>query len=200
MSTMHFYTTRTDEPGSGWVAEGITAYVYAREVSSSVPLHRWRHPVSNLHFYTTDPTGERAPEAGYVYEWIECYVPMAPVDGTVSLYRWFNGETGDHLYTLDKSGELGPSSGYVDEGVACFVFSSEAADTTALYRWVAGDQTYCIQLSRNNQVVYSKNVHVATYAAAAALSAQIFSQYNEIQLRNGMPPADRAENPKLGGC
>ncbi|MHC8386818.1 hypothetical protein ACYZTM_01855 [Pseudomonas sp. MDT2-39-1] len=200
MSIMHFYTTRTDEPSSGYVSEGITCYIFDHPEEGASPLYRWRHPVSNHHFYTTDP----APIAGYVFEKIECYVPNSSFQGAIPLYRWFNPNTGDHLYTLDQNGELAPSSGYVAEGIACYVFPPGIPDTAPLYRWVAGDQTWCIRLSRLTSEgwrgVYSKNVHVGTYDEAKSLSNQILSEYNAIQVGNGMPTADRAEEPKLGGC
>jgi hypothetical protein len=200
MNVMHFYTTRTDEPGTGYVSEGISCYVFDYQLDGASPLYRWRHPVSNQHFYTTDP----APIAGYVYEKIECYVPSASFQNAVPLYRWFNPGTGDHLYTLDQQGEFAPSSGYSGEGIACYVFPPRVANTVPLYRWVAGDQTWCIRLSRSTaegwREVFSKNVHVPTYEEALAISRQALNEYNAIQLANGMPTADRAEPPKLGGC
>lgn len=48
--------------------------------------------------------------------------------------------------------------------------------------------------------MHSKNVHVGTYDEAKSLSTQMLAEYNAIQIGNGMATADRAEEPKLGGC
>ncbi|WP_420912096.1 hypothetical protein [Caballeronia grimmiae] len=71
---MHFYTSHTDEPASGYASEGIAGYVFPTQETGTVALYRWRHPESNLHFYTVDPNGEAAPQLGYVLERTECYV------------------------------------------------------------------------------------------------------------------------------
>ncbi|QJC78917.1 hypothetical protein [Pseudomonas umsongensis] len=203
MNVMHFYTTSTTEPAAGYVSEGITANVLNHQTEDASAFNRWRHPESNLHFYTTDPNGEAAPAAGYVFEKIECYVPNPGVPGTIPLYRWYNPNTGDHLYTLDKDGELGPASGYVAEGISCYVFPLGSDGTVPLYRWVAGDQTWCIRLSRSSPdghryVVFSKNVHVSTYEEAKALAQIVYDQYNFQSLPE--MTANFIEEPKLGGC
>ncbi|MGZ8182307.1 MAG: hypothetical protein ACXWT1_10140 [Methylobacter sp.] len=196
MSAMHFYTTSENEPASGYVSEGITGYVFSQPIEGAIPFYRWRHPISNLHFYTVDVSGEAAPALGYVMEKIECYVSTPETLGTAPLYRWYNAETGDHLLTLDEGGELGPGSGYVSEGVACYLFSHESANTVPLYRWASGDQTYCIRLTRGGMVVFEKNVHVATEQEAKALADRALAEFNSIH----SPGADRAEPPRLGGC
>lgn len=200
MSSMHFYTTDPNEPVAGWQAEGVTGFVYGSEQPGTAGLYRWRQPDSNLHFYTVDPAGEAAPTLGYVLERIECYVPNDGRAGTVPTYRWYNSNTGDHLYTSDANGELGPVSGYVHEGIAFYAFPSQLKGTIPLFRWVNGDQTWCIRLSKGTQVVFSKNYHVGSFEEAKALSQQALLEYNAIQVRNGMPTADRAEVPKAGGC
>ena len=39
-------------------------------------LFRWRHPETGDHFYTTSPSGERAPSSGYISEGIAGWVEL----------------------------------------------------------------------------------------------------------------------------
>lgn len=200
MSAMHFYTSRTDEPASGYVSEGIAGYVYPSAHADGVALYRWRHPESNLHFYTVDPAGEAAPQLGYVLEKVECFVPNPGTTDIVSLYRWYHAESGDHLYTTDPKGELAPTSGYVAEGVACYVFQSAGAGLVPLFRWAAGTQTYCVRLLANDgKVMHEKNVQAATAAVATSIGEAMLTEYNLIHGPQGGSLAARA-HVKLGGC
>lgn len=203
MIVMHFYTTSTNEPATGYVSEGVTANVFNHQADATTAFNRWRHPESNLHFYTTDANGEAAPAAGYVFEKIECYVPSSNVPGTIPLYRWYNSNTGDHLLTLDKSGELGPTSGYVAEGISCYVFPPETPGTVPLYRWVAGDQTWCLRLSQetpdgNRTIVKTKNERASTYEEAQSLTDEFYDSYNKQSIPKYK--ANYKENPKRGEC
>jgi hypothetical protein len=192
MSIMHFYTTSENEPATGYVEEGIAGYVFSSEIEGATPLYRWRHPESNLHFYTIVDS----PILGYTKEKIECYVLPSQIQGSVPLYSWYNAATGDHLLTQDKGGELGPTSGYICEDVSFYLFPNKVANTVPLYRWVSGEQTYCIRLTRGGMVVFEKNVHVATEQEARSLADGMLDEFNSIH----SPGADRAEPPKLGGC
>ena len=64
--------------------------------SPTTALHRWYNSESGDHFYTTDETGEFAPDSGYVYEGITGYIGTSSIEGTTALYRWYNTESGDH--------------------------------------------------------------------------------------------------------
>lgn len=200
MSVMHFYTTEAHEPVSGWTPEGVSGYVFSSEQPGTVGFYRWRHPESNLHFYTVDPTGEAATALGYVFERIECFVPSDGREGTVPLYRWYHAESGDHFFTQDKNGELGPGSGYVAEGIACVVFPTKVEGSTELYRWASGGeskQTWCIRLSSGGSVVFFRNYHLNSFEEAKAMGESVLRQYKD---QYGEGSADKAEVPKAGPC
>lgn len=86
------------------------------------------------HFYTTDPSGELAPEAGYEFEGAACFVLGTHSYGSQPLFRWFNPSFHDHFYTIDPRGEA--ISEYSFEGVQCYVFPEPGPNTVPLLRWL----------------------------------------------------------------
>lgn len=82
----HFYTTDAGERDravslSGYVDEGIVAYVYppTYQAPHTVPFFRMYNPVMTDHFYTTDAQerDDAAATGGYIYEGIAAYVDPA---------------------------------------------------------------------------------------------------------------------------
>jgi hypothetical protein len=86
------------------------------------------------HFYTTDPSGELAPEAGYEFEGAACFVLGTQSYGSQPLFRWFNPSFHDHFYTINPRGEA--ISEYSFEGVQCYVFPEPGPNTVPLLRWL----------------------------------------------------------------
>jgi len=77
----HFYTTVTSgelAPSSGYVSEGIAAYVDSTQQPRVTAVYRWFSPQSGDHFYTTDPSGELAPKSGYKSEGVAFWVCTSP--------------------------------------------------------------------------------------------------------------------------
>ncbi|MBH2018484.1 MAG: hypothetical protein I8H91_02740 [Burkholderiales bacterium] len=152
---MHLYTTDINEPTSGragqydtygWFRVGILGYASLTAVSGTQPLHRWRHPVSNLHFYTVDSAGEAASTLGYVYERLECHVLQANSPGAVPAFRFYDAEEGDHYFSRQKGGEgLGR---YAEEGIGFYVFPEKQPDTSEIWGWSTKPRlvTYCLML------------------------------------------------------
>jgi hypothetical protein len=106
-------------------------------------LYRWYNSNTGDHFYTTDPSGEAAPNSGYVSEGITGYIKTSQAPGTAALYRWYNSGNGDHFYTTNPQGESAP--GYVFETTTGYIATSKITETTELYRWYnsnTGDHFY----------------------------------------------------------
>ena len=184
MSSMHFMTANGNEdPGPEYGFEQLSGFVYAEARDDAVPLFRWRHPDSNLHFYTVDPAGESATALGYVQEHIECYVPKQGVIGCVPMYRWYDAKQGDHLFTQDVNGELGPPE-YISEGVAFYIFPEQVKSTVPLRRFAHGDpQPYCVYVSKGSKFLNHYEVQALNANAAAALGdivcAELRAQFGE---------------------
>lgn len=68
----HLYTTSINEKNKlirrGWRDEGVECFVWATNVSGTIPLYRYSR--KGNHFYTTDYGNYN----GYKYEGIQCYV------------------------------------------------------------------------------------------------------------------------------
>ncbi len=134
-------------PGGTELPEGnhVNLRLYRFATAQLVDVHRWFHPRSGDHFYTTDPSGELASRSGYTSEGIGFKLWRSEVGDSTQLYRWFNPGTGDHFYTTDPTGELAPQSGYQAEGVLAWILKSEAPGTVPLRRWFhpgSGDHFY----------------------------------------------------------
>jgi hypothetical protein len=71
----HFYATAGREPAGGRVRpEGPLGYISTEPQRGLVALHEWYHRGNDRHFYTTDPSGEQAPQSGYTYLGVVGYV------------------------------------------------------------------------------------------------------------------------------
>jgi hypothetical protein len=84
----HFYTTNWQEislkaPGISagpWLIEKVAGYVYLSRQANTVPLHRYVHPINNVHLYTTDIceigtlVQDSTGKGGFKYEGIAAYV------------------------------------------------------------------------------------------------------------------------------
>ncbi len=68
-------------PGGTELPDGnhVNLRLYRFAVAQLVDVHRWFHPASGDHFYTTDPSGELAPSSGYTNEGVAGYV--LPAEG-----------------------------------------------------------------------------------------------------------------------
>ena len=127
----HFYTTNWSELGngrSGYVYEGVQAYIHPAPVTGSAPLFRYWNPTNTDHFYTTNWSELRAGRSGYTLEGIQGYVYAQPTAGSLPLHRYWNAAIGDHFYTTNFN-ELGNGrSGWVYEGIQCHVYSAPPAE------------------------------------------------------------------------
>ena len=80
----HFYTTSSAEvnsvENSGYVYEGVAAYVFPTQASGFVPLYRYYNSTVGDHFYIIGSANTNpAPSFfGYVYEGIAAYVSQTP--------------------------------------------------------------------------------------------------------------------------
>lgn len=101
------------------------------------------------HFYTTDATGEQAPDLGYQYD--GRFVDGARLDGTsgyyvftqaqkdtVPVYRFYNPSINYHFYTTERNG-IAEKIGYDFEKIAWHMPSEEGPDTTAYFRFYSPD-------------------------------------------------------------
>lgn len=137
----HFYTTSNAERSSaiagGYIAEGVSSYVYSAASADRTPLYRFFNPRSGKHFYTAS-TSERTAvlNAGFVDEGIGAYVHATQVSGSTPLYRLFNPRQNKHFYTINTAErDAVVNSGYSYEGPAGYVFADASGSSVA----AAGD-------------------------------------------------------------
>ena len=62
----------------GGQSEGAIGYVYPRQQPGTVPLYAWSNPITGDFLYTTNRSGELAPQSGLRYEGVVCYVYPLP--------------------------------------------------------------------------------------------------------------------------
>ena len=87
----HFYTSFFEELGQGkdgYKLERTQCYVYATQVTGTVPLYRAFSAANGSHFYTTNLSEITDPKNGYRLEEIQCYVFPTQIKGSTALYRY----------------------------------------------------------------------------------------------------------------
>lgn len=123
----HFYTVNFAELGngsSGYILEGIAAYISKIQYAGTVPLYRYYSSAATDHFYTTNFSELGGGKNGYVFEGIAGYVYPRPITDTLPVYRYYSSASRDHFYTTNFSELGGGRSGYVFEGIAGYVIPS----------------------------------------------------------------------------
>jgi hypothetical protein len=74
----HFlHTDQSAGSAEGATRGGLIGYVDSQPRPGTVPLYAWFNPATGDSFYTTDRTGEQAPQMGMQYRGIVCYVSPA---------------------------------------------------------------------------------------------------------------------------
>jgi hypothetical protein len=116
-----FLTTNSQERdqavGQGYADVGAVGYVYATQVSGTVPLHRYWNPGQGAHFYTTNYATLGGGDLAWIYEGVQCYVHTTGFfDGLKPVYRYYQDNPGRHTYTATPI----TGSGYAYEGVAFY--------------------------------------------------------------------------------
>ncbi len=94
--TDHYYSTNATAP-SGYVSEGITAYVYPSPVAGTVAVYQSYNSERKDHYYTTDQEG--AQTYGYKLDGMLGYVYPTQVAGSSPLYRMYNNSASHYLMT-----------------------------------------------------------------------------------------------------
>ncbi|MEH2119357.1 hypothetical protein [Nostoc sp.] len=120
----HFYTVDFGELGngkSGYISEGIAAYISKSKYAGTVPLYRYYSSAATDHFYTTNFSELGNGKNGYVSEGIVGYVYPRPITDTLPVYRYYSSAATDHFYTTNFSELGGGKNGYVFEGIAGYV-------------------------------------------------------------------------------
>ncbi|MEH2015078.1 hypothetical protein [Nostoc sp.] len=120
----HFYTVNFAELGngsSGYISEGIAAYISKIQYAGTVPLYRYYSSAATDHFYTTNFSELGNGKNGYVFEGIIGYVYPRPITDTLPVYRYYSSAATDHFYTTNFSELGGGKNGYVFEGIAGYV-------------------------------------------------------------------------------
>lgn len=114
--TDHYYSTNANAP-TGFVSEGITAYVYPTQAAGTVALYQSYNPERREHYYTTDMAGTQS--FGYRLDGIVGYVYPTQVAGSSPLYRMYNHTTKHYLLTsstVERDAIL--NLGFVQQGFA----------------------------------------------------------------------------------
>ncbi|CAO2658185.1 Nn.00g059080.m01.CDS01 [Neocucurbitaria sp. VM-36] len=100
------------------------------------------------HFYTTDPSGELAPDVGYQLDgrWVDGarldgtlgYYVFSEAQGlTVPVYRFLHPD-GDHFYTTERNG-IAEQVGYTFERIGWHMPVEQGPDNTGYYRFYNPD-------------------------------------------------------------
>lgn len=121
----HFYTMNANEKPSGYVSEGISAYIFSEKIPGSTALYRSFSAPLTAHYYSTVDDAEKY---GYKTEGIMGYVFSASTTGTVPWYRLHKGwPANDYLQTLstkEKSDAMSKLA-YTDAGIAAYLCGSK---------------------------------------------------------------------------
>lgn len=136
------------------------------------------------HFYTTNQTGESAPQMGYHYEEIAAYTPPASTSGVVTVYRFYNTNSGAYFWTIDPAGEYAPQLGYHSQGPAFSIFNIKSpapAATVPWYRWATNvDHFYSTDYNEGTNAGFSYEGEMGyVYAGNVELSTlRLYRWYN----------------------
>ncbi|HMR55171.1 MAG TPA: hypothetical protein PKD34_01095 [Candidatus Doudnabacteria bacterium] len=110
----HYYSTSPTIP-SGFVGEGITAYIYKTQVSGTVPMYQSYNPELKDHYYTTDMAG--AQTFGYRLDGVVGYIYPNQVSGSNAMYRMYNNSARHYLMTTSTvERDAIASIGYAQQG------------------------------------------------------------------------------------
>ena len=115
----------------GYVAEGITGYIFPTQEIQTVPLYRSYQPSVIDHFYTVDKaeSDNSVTKLGYSYEGITGYVfppSGSSCPGAAPLYRAYQPTIYDHFYTMSapERDNAVANLGYSNEGIAAYILVS----------------------------------------------------------------------------
>jgi len=115
-----------------------------------VGIHRWWHPVTGEHLYTTDVNEGLC--CGFILEFADFFALYAAQQAqTVAFYRC-NNPGGFHHYTTDPGCEGLP----VNEGAMGYIGTAQLPGSTALYRSLSpanGDHFFTNSLDEHNYAV-----------------------------------------------
>jgi hypothetical protein len=111
----HYYSTSPTIP-SGFVGEGITAYIYKTQVPGTVAMYQSYNPELKDHYYTTDMAG--AQTFGYRLDGVVGYIYPSQVSGSNAMYRMYNHSARHYLMTTSTvERDAITSIGYAQQGI-----------------------------------------------------------------------------------
>lgn len=130
----HYYSTSSSTP-RGFVAEGITAYVYSRQVPGTVPMYQSYNSALKDHYYTTvlADTGTY----GYKLDGIVGYIYPSQVTGSSAMYRMYNQGARHYMMTTSTvERDVISGIGFALQGVVGYVCgaSRPGSEVIPVYR------------------------------------------------------------------
>lgn len=118
--TDHYYLT-VGQPPSGYISEGVTAYIDGVSSSGTVALVRYTNSTTAHNYYST----ANDPPSGFGGGTTVGHLHGTSGSGLVGLYRHYNSTTGDYLITTSAT----PPGGYVMQALLGYGHSSGVSST-----------------------------------------------------------------------
>jgi Repeat of unknown function (DUF5648) len=108
----------------GYIAEGITSYLFSDQEPSTVPLYHLYSEAGTDHLYTTDAKerDNAVANLGYASEGITGYIYPDTNCSGLPLYRSYNAQRIDHLYTMSSAkSNSAVAAGWAKEGITGYM-------------------------------------------------------------------------------
>lgn len=140
----HLYTTNSNERPVGYRFEGVSGYVYNRQMPNTKAIYRSAQRQIGSHYYTTENSDPS--EYGYVDEGVLGYAYTQNVAGASAWYRLHKGgSTSDYVHTTNEQERVAVKElGYEDQGVVAYICGGDqSTQLQPIFRlWSSADSNH----------------------------------------------------------